>query len=518
MPPSITPALEDLIPPAANLIVVQGNATVDEESKLGGNVVIGGDLNLQGIGSPGNSIGLVVVGGNATFGADSVYEVEIDGAGHADRIAAGGIATLEGGAVTVTALDLSKSYKQAQTYTILSAEGGVDGTFGSLSTSSVFLKTSLAYTANTVDLTVSIPANAFQSAATSGNQFAAAAALDSLTQSGSSLALYNTIAFQTSLAQARSAFEQLAGDSYASVKTGLIESAHLTTDAINARLRDDVNADGEANTAAWISGFGSWIDHGADSNAGSLKTSTGGVIAGVDVDLSGWRLGLAAGYSQSDLKMKRRSASADSDNVHLGIYTGKKWGPLGLRAGLSHTWHSVDLDRSVAFAGFNGSFESDYKARTLQAFGELSYDIALGSASLTPFGGLTHVSLHSKSFSEDGGLGALNVKSGTTSTTFTSLGLRASAPLKVGGNGASLRGALGWRHAFGDIVPESVQAFTGSSAFSVDGVAIAKDAVLVEAGFDIALSKGSTFGLGYFGQFGDGTSQNGVNARIKFSF
>ena len=198
--------------------------------------------------------------------------------------------------------------------------------------------------------TVSIPADAFQSVAATDNQFAAATALDSLTQSGSSLALYNTIAFQTSVAQARSAFEQLAGDSYASVKTGLIESAHLTTDAITARLRDDVNADGEAKSAVWVSGFGSWIDHNANGNAGNLKTSTGGVLAGADLDLGGVRLGLAAGYSQSDLKMKRRAATADSNNWHLGIYAGKKWNALGLRAGLTHTWHSIDLSRSQASA------------------------------------------------------------------------------------------------------------------------------------------------------------------------
>ena len=119
LPPSITPDLTALIPPTSMPIVIQGNANVDDQSTLGGNLVIGGDLDLQGVASPGYSIGLVVVGGNATFGADSVYAVEIDGAGHSDRIAVGGVATLEGGAVTVTALDISKSYKQAQTYTRL---------------------------------------------------------------------------------------------------------------------------------------------------------------------------------------------------------------------------------------------------------------------------------------------------------------------------------------------------------------------------------------------------------------
>lgn len=514
-PTSIRPSLRNLLVPGATPIIVFGDVSVDPSSRLGGNWVIGGNFHATGMLRPGNSIGLVVVGGDVSLGSASLYDVEIDGKGGSDRIAAGGVATLEGGAVKVSALDKTQSYKQAQTYTILSAEGGVEGKFGSVSTDSIFLKTVLGYSKNAVDLTVSIPTDAFQSVAATDNQFAAATALDSLTQSGSSLALYNTIAFQTSVAQARSAFEQLAGDSYASVKTGLIESAHLTTDAITARLRDDVNADGEAKSAVWVSGFGSWIDHNANGNAGNLKTSTGGVLAGADLDLGGVRLGLAAGYSQSDLKMKRRAATADSNNWHLGIYAGKKWNALGLRAGLTHTWHSIDLSRSVAFAGFSNDLDSDFKAKTLQAFGELNYSLALGSAALEPFANLSHVRLHTNSFKEEGGLAALNVKSGNTNTTFTTLGMRGSAPLSTA---AKLRGGLGWRHAFGDITPESAQYFTGSKVFTVDGVAIAKNAVLLEAGVDIDLSQAATFGVSYVGQFGDGTSQNGVNARLKFAF
>ncbi|MCM0753252.1 hypothetical protein DEA98_26000 [Brucella pseudogrignonensis] len=46
--------------------------------------------------SPGNSIGTVTVGGDVTFGADSVYEVEVAGNGASDRIDATGKASLQG--------------------------------------------------------------------------------------------------------------------------------------------------------------------------------------------------------------------------------------------------------------------------------------------------------------------------------------------------------------------------------------------------------------------------------------
>jgi outer membrane autotransporter protein len=382
--------------------------------------------------------------------------------------------------------------------------------------------------------------------AKTGNQVATARALDGLEQSGSSLELYNSVLFLTNEDEARDAFNQLSGDTHASVKTGLIDTANLTADAINNRLRSafegvaakdtpvlsfaqspkgsasqpfDAVAPVSYDYGVWASGFGSWVDHDGNANTGGLKSTTGGFLSGVDVGFaSGWRLGVVGGYSQTDLDAKGRFASATSDNWHLGVYGGNQWGPIGLRAGLVHTWHSIDSSRSVAYTGFSDSLDADYDARTFQAFGELGYRIDTAAASFEPFANLSHVRLHTDGFTEKGGAAALSVNGETTSTTFTTLGLRASAPLQLGATTANLKGTLGWRHAYGDITPESTQYFAGSNAFTVEGVAIAKDAALVEAGFDVAITEASTFGVSYVGQFGNDTTQNGFNATLNVKF
>ena len=81
-----------------------------------------------------------------------------------------------------------------------------------------------------------------------------------------------------------------------------------------------------------------------------------------------------------------------------------------------------------------------------------------------------------------------------------------------------MRGALGWRHAFGDITPAISQAFVSSDAFTVTGVPIAEDAAVLEAGLDVLLGASTTLGVAYTGQFGDGVTQNGFNATLKVSF
>ncbi|NKW11214.1 autotransporter domain-containing protein [Ochrobactrum tritici] len=112
----------------------------------------------------------------------------------------------------------------------------------------------------------------------------------------------------------------------------------------------------------------------------------------------------------------------------------------------------------------------------------------------------------------------MSVDGETTNTTFTTLGLRASTPLQLGTSNANLKGTLGWRHAYGDITPESTQFFAGSNAFTVEGAPIAKDAALVEVGFDMAITEASTFGVSYVGQFGSGSTQNGFNASLNMKF
>lgn len=536
-------------------ITVGGNVSVDQTSFMGGNWDIGGSLTANGTLRPGNSIGIMTVGGDVTFGADSVYEVEVAGNGTSDRIDASGKAILDGGRVDVYALDSKVSYQDGQTYTILTADSGVEGEFSDVESKSVFLTASLDHQANKVDLKIGLVADptdpetppvVFEKVAETRNQIATARALDGLEQSGSSLELYNSILFLSDEAEARDAFNQLSGDVYASAKTGLIDTANLTADAINNRLRSAFEGVAATNTpvlsfaktskdsapkqfdavapdsydyGAWASGFGSWVDYDGNANTGGLKTSTGGFLSGVDVGFaSGWRLGFVGGYSQTDLDAKGRFASSKSDNWHLGIYGGNQWGPIGLRAGLVHTWHNIDSSRSVAYTGFSDSLSADYDARTLQAFGELGYRLDTSVAAIEPFANLSYVSLRTDGFTERGGAAALSVDGATTNTTFTTIGVRASTPLQLGETAATLKGTLGWRHAYGDVRPETTQLFAGSNPFTVEGVAIARDAALIEAGFDVRISEATTFGVSYIGQFGGGATQNGFNATLNAKF
>src|SRR5690606_35868668 len=114
-----------------------GTINVLDGARIGGTGTIGtaGSLVTVGAGgilAPGNSIGTLSVAGDLTFAAGSIFEVELAGGGntpgvHNDLLQIGGVASLDGGTVSVIALDPQVSYQDGQIYTILTAEGGVTG-------------------------------------------------------------------------------------------------------------------------------------------------------------------------------------------------------------------------------------------------------------------------------------------------------------------------------------------------------------------------------------------------------
>ena len=67
------------------------------------------------------------VANNVVFAPGSIYQVEVNAAGQGDKLSAGGVATISGG--TVQVLAAAGNYSPSTSYTILSATGGVSGTF-----------------------------------------------------------------------------------------------------------------------------------------------------------------------------------------------------------------------------------------------------------------------------------------------------------------------------------------------------------------------------------------------------
>lgn len=520
---------------AVNGLLGGGQVTVSNGGTLGGNGTVGNTtIQSGGIIAPGNSIGTLNVAGNLSQSAGSIYQVELTSTGLSDLITATGTATIANGAVLAITKTDAAPYVLGTHYTVLQAAGGVTGTY-TLSGVGPFIGLIDSYDATHVYLDV-VQAKTFTSVGLTPNQIATAGAAEGL---GAGNTVYDALLVSPTEAAARDAFDQLSGEIHVSAKTAMIEDSRFLRNAANDRLRaafggvgasdgNVVSYDGgkphavEATTdgaAVWSQAFGSWGHWDSDGNAARLDRSIGGVFVGVDTPaFDNWRFGAVAGYSRSNLDTKDRNSSGTSDNYNVGLYGGTTWGNLAFRGGAAYTAHSISMARRVSFTTFGESLSADYHAGTAQAFGELGYKMQAGNVALEPFANLAYVNLQTGGFSEKGGVAALSSGSSNTDATFTTLGLRAATSFDLNGMAVTAKGMLGWRHAFGDVTPNSVMSFAGSSPFSIGGVPTALNVAVVDLGLDMSLSANTTLGVSYGGQFGSDVTDQTLSASFNVKF
>jgi len=313
----------------------------------------------------------------------------------------------------------------------------------------------------------------------------------------------------------------LSGEIHADINGALVDDSRFARDAANRRLQsafDAVSAPvlttasidaggihaGPANAdgiVIWTEALTMTGDTKGFGDAAAFGRNTTGFVGGADAPVGNWRLGVLGGYSHSSFDVADRASSGLSDNYNLGVYAGTQLGQVGFRAGAIYGWHDIETRRNVVFPAFSESLSADYNAATAQAFSELSYRVDVGRNAFEPFANLAYVHLNTDGFAETGGTtSALTAQKMTTENTFSTFGVRASSQLDSGTTKAALHGMLGWQHAYGEVRPTSDLAFNSGASFTIPGVPIARDALAIEAGFDVSLSSNATLGASYSGQ------------------
>lgn len=462
--------------------------------------------------APGASVGTVTVAGDFDQAAGALYAVEVAG-GRADLIAVGGSATLADGA-QLSVDGLGGVTPVGTRFTVLTAGGGITGSYTLVGDTSI--SAFYAVEASTDETAVYLDVfqdRAFTAAAFSANQRETAAALDSLTGAG---LLREAVGSQLSDSAARVAFDQLSGDLYASAQSAALEDSRFVRDAALGRLRQ---AFADPAAAMWGQAYGSWGTLDGDGNATGFDRTVGGFVIGADRKVGeDLLIGAFAGYGQSRYRLDTGGATAESDDVHAGLYGGGRFGALALRLGAAYTYQQVDTTRQIAFPGFAERLGGAYEGHTAQAFLEAGWRLAVGAAELEPFVGLAYVNASSGAFSESGGAAALSGTAGDAGVTFTTLGLRASAEASLGAVQGRLTGMAGWRHAFGNANPQASLGFAGAAPFSVLGVPVVGDVLVLEGGVSLPLSTTAQLDLSYSGAFGSGLVDNGFEAGLSWRF
>ncbi|AVT81744.1 autotransporter domain-containing protein [Rhodopseudomonas palustris] len=495
-----------------------GSGAFTNAGWLGGTGTFG-SLDLRGgsIVSPGHSVGTIQVSGNLSVSAGAAYFAQVEGS-TADLIQVGGTANLSGG--TVIAGLIGHSPILGQAYPILTAAGGITGSFASAVTDDLpFLAASLNTSANAVTLTLTRNAVPFASLATGANQAAVANALDA----GPAASGLGLLIATQSTAGAPRAFDALSGEVHASAQSALLDDSLLLREAVLGRMRQSGVTDTVLATgpSVWAQGIGTWGRNGSDGNAAEATSSVAGFVSGVDYRFgAGWQVGLAGGTTSSTVTVRDRASSADIDTAHLAGYASGEAGPWRLRAAAAASFSTLSTSRSVSFPGVTDIAGARYDATTAQAFGEIGYRVPVGQAVAEPFGGLALVHLHRDAFTEGGGITALAGTSRNDDLSFSTLGGRLTTSFTLSpGVVAMPRLAASWQHAFGATAPIADLAFRSTGEpFAVAGVPLDRDTALVECGFDLQLGPQARAGLSYAAQRGERGRRDQVRGLLSWQF
>lgn len=504
------------------------NGVLNTAGKLGGALTLGTGGWLRGNGSlgsvtvtsggtiaPGDSIGTLSVNGDITFGPGSIYEVEVDPTGIAsDLITATGSAILNGGAVVH--IGLNGNYRPQASYTILTAAGGVQGTFADVSSSFAFLDPTLGYGANAVTLTLERNDVDFSDIAVTLNQNEVANGLGELSFGN---ALFDTVLLLDENG-ARLAFDLLSGEIYPSLLSGFVQDSRFVRGAAVDRMRHfGAAADAEPGLRFWMQGLGSRGHLDGDGNAHRLKQDSAGFLMGVDAIADETvQLGAFGGYQQGDANVRAVSSEADIDTYHVGVYAGADLGALGLRAGYAFSWHDADVTRQVAFGSFSDVATGRFDASTAQAFAEIGYRIDFGTARMEPFAQIAQIWVHSERLKELGGAAALQVARGKMSTGVSTLGARFDQSFTLGLLEANLKLSAGWRHAFNDRLAVMASRFEALSPLAIAGTPIARDAFAADIGLSLALSSRARIDLSYSGDVARKSESHAGRATLSWAF
>lgn len=356
-----------------------GDVLITSLGTLKGHGTIGGTLTNTGVVSPGESIGQLTVGN--FINNNGTYAVEVNGLGQSDLIDVSGIAMLNGGSVLVSSAD--GTFRFQQPYTIVTAEGGVVGTFSS-ATSLAFINPKLTYDPNNVYLTLQ---SALSNAAENCNQLGVATNLDHMISPNVTQSLLISTLANLPLAAAQEALESLSGFQY----THDVLVTEISMSRLLRRLYDPLRSlvAGHDPCDGWTSwletGYGFTNLHGNTAHKLKLDSYqvTGGIQKTCCSDLT-W--GLAGSYEHDNVTYRNGRANRNTEFASLyGLYRPCSF--YGL-FDLVYGYSSNRFKRTIEAGNIQYKAHSKPSFNTFTFYGEGGFDLTCEYGLIQPFLGI----------------------------------------------------------------------------------------------------------------------------------
>ena len=546
-------------------LVVDGSivsaTTVNSAGMLGGGGGIQNDVTINSGGTlaPGSAAtptGTLTITGNLAFQSAAIYLVSLNGAATSNTMVSGS-ASLSGASVGVAR---GSTFVQGTQYTILHADGGVNGTFNPQVRFGALVGT-LTYDTN--DVFLAITQSALGSVGGLNlNQQRVANAIDGFFNGGGALPAGFVNLLGQSGAPLANALTQLSGETatgsqqttfnamnqFMGVMTdpfmnrtgspgtsqrasGYAEEAlgyangGKKTDAFAGFTKAPQAPSFEQRWSVWAAGFGGSQNTSGNTPLGSNNTTSNVAATAVGADylispntLAGFALaGGGTSFSVAN------GGSGRSDLFQLGAYVRHNQGPAYISAALAYGWQDITTNRTVTAAG-RDQLRAEFNANAWSGRLEGGYRFvspAMSGVGFTPYAAAQFVTFDLPAYAEQAISGAsqfaLTYNARDVTDVRSELGFRTDKSFVMPNGVLTLRGRVAWAHDFDPdrSIAATFQALPGAS-FVVNGAAQAADSALTTASIEMTWKNGWSVAATFEGEFSNVTSSYAGKGVVRY--
>jgi autotransporter-associated beta strand protein len=519
------------------LTTVNAGGTLTGDGTVGHTTVANGGTFAPGNGTPGS---FMTVAGNLAFQSGALYLVYVSPT-TSSFASVTGTATLNG---SVGAAFLSGNYVARQ-YTILTAAGGVSGTFGSFDTLGLpfGFRATLSYDAHDVFLNLSF---ATPTGLNTNQQNVYDALADYFKRTGGIPAVFGSLTpagltqvsgelatgSQQTTFDAMNMFLGLLTDPFVAGRGNGVsspggaagfadEAAAPNAYAANSKPRSERDAYAAIwrkappladpfiqRWSVWAAGYGGsqTTDGNATLGSNAATSRIYGTAVGADYRFSPDTLaGFALAGGGTNFSVANGLGSGRSDLFQAGAFLRHTVGPAYISAALAYGWQDVTTDRTVTVAGLD-QLRARFNANAYSGRVEAGYRFVAQGFGLTPYAAGQFTTFQLPAYAEQAVAGANTFALGYAAKDVTAsrseIGLRTDKSFAIPNGIFTLRGRAAWAHDFNTDrnIAATFQTLPGAS-FVVNGAAPARDAALATASAEMKWLNGVSLAGTFEGEF-----------------
>ena len=496
------------------------NVEVASTGILRGTGLITAPTSVYGTLAPGNSPGTLTFNAPVTLFSGSSAQFDIDGTGngtgvgnHSRVIVTGAGNALNAGGTLRPLLrgitgDASNVYVPpiGQFYSVISAAGGITGSFGGLAQSaglSAGTRFDAVYRSTSLSLVITPTAYGnlgLAGLAETGDEAAVGRALDAI-RPAAGLRMTDSYAwlfyplYTLSGPAIAQALDQLSpaiyGDALISAQDGWYQMADSVGDQMAARRGNAASGTtvvGSNGLTFWTNGMGGLRRTSSSGTQGYTGTTSGAVV-GVDMAVAPGAIAGIAVAGTTTATTSTNGARSDSEAFQFTIYGGWKQGIAFVDGQAGYSKGVTDVRRNLSFwgTGARGRINTSGEGAQVHAGLHLDYE----GFGLEPLVGLSAVSMSSSGATETfGGPLAERISGAYITSVQSLLGLRVERTFALFVDREMTATALlGWNHEFGDVLVRQGATFgLGGGEFRVSTAPTARDSLRLGAGISSNLS------------------------------